>query len=188
MTCIVGVQTSNGVVIGGDSAGVAGYVLTHRADPKVFRNGSYLIGFTTSFRMGQLIRYADLPKPLDRTADELDRFMATDFVEGIRASLKAGGYAKKDSDREEGGCFLVGVSGRLFRVEGDYQVGRTIDDYQACGCGDEVAYGSLYATRDSGLSPRKRVTLALKAAAHHSTGVAGPFTVLRDTSYGTCAP
>ena len=49
--------------IGGDRAGVAGLSLTVRADEKVFQNGEFLMGFTTSFRMGQLLRYSLKPPP-----------------------------------------------------------------------------------------------------------------------------
>ena len=57
MTCIVGLVHEGVVYIGGDSAGVAGLSLVVRADEKVLRNGDFLMGFTTSFRMGQLLRY-----------------------------------------------------------------------------------------------------------------------------------
>lgn len=177
MTVIVGVETRDGVVIGGDSAGVSGYLLTSRADPKVFINGPYLIGYTTSFRMGQLLHYADLPKPLDRSGEDLDRFIATEFVDSVRELLKTGGWAQKESDREAGGTFLVGVSGRLYRVDSDYQVGWSLDGYAACGCGEEIALGVLHALRRA--KPGARVQRALEAAAHHSTGVAAPFVILR---------
>jgi hypothetical protein len=176
VTCIVGVETPNGVVIGGDSAGLSGWLHIHRADPKVFTSGDYLIGFTTSFRMGQLIRFTDLPKALDRQGEDLDRFMSTEFVDALRTAFKDGGFAKKDSDREEAGTFLVGVNGRLYEVDDDYQVGRSLDDYQACGCAREVAIGVLYATKRS--KPEVRVRRALEAAAHHSGGVGAPFTIL----------
>jgi len=176
MTCIVGVQTPTGVIIGGDSGGLSGYVLMHRADPKVFINGDYLIGFTSSFRMGQLLRYADLPKVLDRKGDDLDRFMTTEFVDAVRKVLKDGGFAKKDSEQEEGGVFLIGVSGRLFRLESDYQIGWSTDGYEACGSGQHVAFGALHATRRS--APMRRVQRALEAAEHHNAGVHGPFTIL----------
>lgn len=58
MTCIVGLVDGDRVILGGDSAGIAGWHLQLRADEKVFRNGPYAIGFTTSFRMGQILRYA----------------------------------------------------------------------------------------------------------------------------------
>jgi len=176
VTCIVGVQTDRGVTIGGDSAGLSGWVRTHRADPKVFKTDSYLIGFTTSFRMGQVIRYADLPKPLDRTGDDLERFLSTEFVDAIRKALKDAGWAKKDSEREDAGTFLLGVNGRLFKICDDYQVGWSSDDYEACGSGWEIAYGALHVTR--GLKPKTRVRRALEAAAYHSGGVHPPFTIL----------
>ena len=50
MTCIVGVAHKGAVYIGGDSAAVAGWALTCRADHKVFKNGDFVMGFTTSFR------------------------------------------------------------------------------------------------------------------------------------------
>jgi ATP-dependent protease HslVU (ClpYQ) peptidase subunit len=176
MTCIVGIQTTEGVLLGGDSAGLSGWVRIHRADPKVFEHGAYVIGFTTSFRMGQLIRYADLPKPLDRQGDELDRFMVTEFIDAARKAFKDGGWAEKDKDQEKGGDFLVGVNGVLYRIASDYQIGRSLDGYQACGSGWEIALGALHATQN--LKPTTRINRALEAAAHHSGSVHPPFTVV----------
>lgn len=179
MTCIVGIEGLDGVVVGGDSAGTSGWVRTHRADPKVFEHDAgYVIGFTTSYRMGQLIRYADLPKPLDRQGDDLDRFMAVDFVNAIRQVLKDGGWAEKDKDREDGGTFLVGAGGRLFKVDADYQVGRSLDGYDAAGSGWEPALGSLHTTKGTEMLPHIRAHRALEAAAHHNASVCPPFTVV----------
>jgi hypothetical protein len=81
MTAIVGLVHKESVTIGGDSAGVSGLSLSVRADAKVFRKGRYLFGFTTSYRMGQLIRYSlQPPKP----KGDLDAFMAT------RSSTRSG--------------------------------------------------------------------------------------------------
>ena len=172
MTAIVGLVDNGTVYIGGDSAGASGWSLTVRADAKVFFNAGYLFGFTTSYRMGQLIRYAlQPPEP----ARDLERFMATTFIDAIRACLKEGGWAKKDNDREEGGTFLVGVRGRLFAIYSDYQVAEEALDYMAVGSGEDIALGALYATADLGLSPRARMRIALKAAARFKTGVHEPF-------------
>jgi hypothetical protein len=173
VTAIVGLVHDDRVYIGGDSAGIADYSVTIRADAKVFRNGPYLLGFTSSFRMGQLLRYA-LQPPAPGT--DLDRFMVTTFVDAVRDCLKAGGFATKDSEAESGGTFLVGVAGRLFRVEADYQVGESVDQYDAVGCGADIALGALHATAD--FPPKRRISLALEAAAKHSAGVRGPFVCL----------
>ena len=61
MTAIVAIRQDNTVYMGGDSAGVAGLKITIRKDPKVFINGNFLMGFTTSFRMGQLLQYSFKP-------------------------------------------------------------------------------------------------------------------------------
>jgi ATP-dependent protease HslVU (ClpYQ) peptidase subunit len=172
MTAIAGLAEDGSVFIGGDSAGVTGLDLSVRADTKVFRKGGYLFGFTTSFRMGQLIHYSlELPKP----SDDLDRFMVTTFIDALRACLKAGGWARKDSEREEGGTFLVGVRGQLFAVYDDYQVGKAADGFAAVGSGSQIALGALYATAGTGMKPKKRVEVALHAAERFSAGVRGPF-------------
>jgi hypothetical protein len=175
MTAIVGLAHGGAVHLGADSAGVAGYDLTVRADTKVFRNGPYLFGFTSSFRMGQLLHYALAPPA---PTGDIHRFMATRFVDAVRDCLKEGGWSKKDSDREEGGTFLVGVAGRLFGVYSDYQIGEGIDGYLAVGCGDQAALGSLHATAALRVAPKRRVLMALEAAERLNAGVRAPFHTL----------
>lgn len=178
MTCIVGLAHEGVVYIGGDSAGVADdWGLTVRADSKVFQNGPFLIGFSSSFRMGQLLRYAFEP-PVHAEGVSVEKYMATTFVDAVRDCLKAGGYAHKENEVEAGGVFIVGYRGRLFQIDSDYQVGVSADPYTAIGCGALIALGSLYATERRGVVARSRVTLALEAAERHSAGVRGPFTVL----------
>lgn len=170
MTAIAGLVDNGRVYLGGDSAGVAGLSLTVRADAKVFRNGPYVMGFTTSFRMGQLLRHAF--KPPAPTAD-LPEFMCTTWVDAVRECLKAGGYAYKQNEQEFAGNFLVGVGGRLFEIGRDYQVGEPADGYAAVGCAYELVLGSLYST--VGQPPKRRLRTALEAAEHFSGGVCAPF-------------
>lgn len=171
MTCIVGVKDNGRVLIGGDSAGVAGWNLTVRADRKVFRVGSYVCGFTSSFRMGSLLRYAfNPPEPPDW---DVYRFMNTTFVDAVRKCLKDGGFAEANNGVEKGGTFLVGYRDHLFEIEGDYQVAIADDGYAAVGCGAQVAVGSLFTTK--ALPSQERARIALEAAERHSAGVRGPF-------------
>lgn len=160
--------------IGADCAAVSGNSLRTRSDPKVFRNGDFLMGFTSSFRMGQLLRYAFTPPDKWPTKD-LYEYMVTDFVNGIRSCLKGGGYARTESGEESGGTFLVGFQKRLFVISDDYQVSEWALPYAAVGCGAPYALGSLYATE--GESPEDRVRIALEAAEKFSIGVSSPFTI-----------
>lgn len=179
MTCIVGVVQDGSVVMGGDSAGVAGYALTVRQDPKVFHNGPFLIGYTSSFRMGQLLRFRFTPPP-HHPADKDDyHFMATDFIDAVRACFKDYGYAKIESNNEHGGTFLVGYRGKLYEINDDYQVGINADPFAAVGCGFAVALGALHASE--GKSAEARVLAALAAAERFNAGVRGPFVVERST-------
>lgn len=184
MTCIVGLVHEHAVYIGGDSAGVGGWTITGRADAKVFRNGPFLIAYTTSFRLGQLLRYAFTPPPQPADMDTF-RYMVVDFINALRDCLKDGGYAKKEAEQESAGHFLVGYQGRLFHIGADYQVGEMLDGYMAVGAGDDIALGVLYATSafvpssplGPGIDPQVRVELALEAAAHHNMGVRAPFSI-----------
>lgn len=179
MTCIVGLVGSDGkVYIGGDSAGVSGWAITPRADAKVFKRGEWVFGFTTSFRMGQLIRYAlTLPDPPPEPK-HLEGWIATTFVDALRRTLKDGGYATVNNNAESGGTFLLGLRGRLFMVDSDFQVGESRDGYDAVGCGRDEARGALHVITRMHWSDRAKVVGALKASAYLNGGVAGPFKVV----------
>lgn len=180
MTIIVGmVDPDRRVHIGADSGATDGWEDSTRIDAKVFRNGAYLIGFTTSFRMGQLLHHALTPPP--PPAARLDAFMATTFIDAVRECLKSGGWSKKENEREEGGEFLVGVAGRLFNVGSDYQVGEHACGYDAVGNGYLAALGAMFATQHIAVLPRARVSWALRAAAAHTRAVRPPFRVLSVT-------
>lgn len=175
MTCIVGIEHAGRVYLGADSAGSTGWTLTVRADEKVFKVGPFVMGFTTSFRMGQLLRYnLTVGEPTVGCEDE--RFMATTFIDSVRTTLKGGGYAQVHDGQEAGGEFLVGYKGRLYQVCSDYQVGRSVSGYAAVGSGDRVALGALYATTH--LPPDERIQVALDAAEQFSAGVRGPFVMM----------
>lgn len=175
MTCIVGVTDGTTVTIGGDSAGSDGWLVQVRSDLKVFQAGAYLMGFTTSFRMGQLLRYSLQVSEPDTW--DVDRFMATTFIDAVRECLKSGGFGKTESGRDTGGQFLVGIHGRLYIVDSDYQIGHTVAGYAAVGSGYLVALGSLHSTDGQG-SAQQRVLAALTAAADLTDGVRPPFTSL----------
>jgi ATP-dependent protease HslVU (ClpYQ) peptidase subunit len=172
MTCIVGLVANGKVHIGADSAGVSGWSLSIRSDRKVFKNGPLLIGFTTSFRMGQLLQYS-LKPPVRHPDRAIMEFMVVDFVDAVRNCLKIGGFARRENEVENAGQFLVGYEGRLFSIDSDYQVNETVDGYAACGCGNEIALGAIFATNH--LPPDERLRIALEAAERFSAGVRGPF-------------
>lgn len=175
MTCIVGIVDGKKVIIGADRQGTGGYQKVNRIDKKVFKKGEFVIGFTTSYRMGQLIQYKFNPPSLTEKQDLME-YMVSDFVEGIRRTLKDGGFTKIDQNEEIGGTFLVGFRGRLFQVESDFQVGESIDKFDSVGCGDRFALGAMKTSVDAGETDPKKILLnGLEAAHYFSAGVGGEF-------------
>ena len=171
MTCIVGLVHKEKVIIGGDSAGSNGYEVTLRKDPKVFRNGPFVIGCTSSFRMIQILQFGFKPPKIK---GDVYKYMCTAFIDAVRKSFDDGGFLQKATEGDErGGAFLVGVGGRLFEVGADFQVGEPLDGFASVGCGKYFAMGSLYST--TGFAPKYRISTALQAAEKFSAGVAGPF-------------
>jgi ATP-dependent protease HslVU (ClpYQ) peptidase subunit len=177
MTCIVAVKKGEKVIMGGDSAGVAGYVTRPVARPKVFCVGEYVIGYTSSFRMGQILEFGFTP-PVLYPNDDVFKEMVARFIPDLRKALRDGGWVKTDNGQEHGGSFIVGIRGRVFEVHGDFQVFEPLDGISAVGCGEEFALGSLAASEEAGVEPRESVMRALKAAARFSGGVCEPFHVI----------
>lgn len=182
MTCIIGLLEDGVCYIGSDTCGSNGYTYENCNHSKVFRNGEFIIGGTTSFRMLDLLEYTFEP-PFIKPSDEKDmeRYMRTSFVNAVRICLKTGGFSKvQDTCRESGGTFLIGYKDKMWRMQDDFSI-ITRTGYDSVGCGGEVAIGSLWTTRELHIGkgdPTQRILLALKAAESYLVGVRGPFNIL----------
>jgi ATP-dependent protease HslVU (ClpYQ) peptidase subunit len=171
LTVVVGLIDKERIWMGGDSLGSAGWDCTTRKDPKVFRKDEFLIGFTSSFRMGQLLRYKFVPPKFYE--GDIFEYMVCEFVDSLRNTFKDGGFASSNEGEEKGGAFLVGFKGRLFEIESDYQVGEPLNGMAAVGCGSAYALGALYASQTQ-RNPRTRIQ-------EYSNGCRAPFTILEQT-------
>jgi len=172
MTAIAALVEDGVVYMGGDSAGVAGFSITIRKDPKVFINKEFIIGFTSSFRMGQLLKESFVP-PAHPKKMGTYKYMVTLFIDEVKRCFSDGGFATP----QKGGTFLVGYRGKLYLIDSDYQVGIPASNYDAVGCGGEICIGSLYSSQKMDLKPKERIRLALKAAEEHNGGVRSPFII-----------
>lgn len=178
MTAIAAIAKAGTVWMGGDSA--AGdtntWQIYAREDPKVFVKGQMIFGFTSSFRMGDILRYrVDIPE-IGRNQD-IDSYMRATFIACVRRAFGDEGFLKSDNGRQEGGEFLVGYAGRLFHIDSDFQVGEPACGYMAVGSGAAVCLGSLFssvAVSDQTM----RISQALKAAETFNAFVKGPFVIL----------
>ena len=187
MTCIVGLTDGQYTYLGGDSLAGNNPVM-RRQDPKVFVNGPFIIGGTTSFRMLDLLRHSLRLSGPGEDIDNMHGWMCTTFVDAVRDCLSRGGWRKKEHEVEEAGNFLVGYQECLFAVYADFQVARPLDGRAAIGCGDQIALGSLYSTEGYEGDPTDRLCRALKAAEHYTDGVRRPFHFVSTATRGYTCP
>jgi ATP-dependent protease HslVU (ClpYQ) peptidase subunit len=174
MTCVVGLVQKGRVYLGVDSAAVQGWTRRASQVSKVFRRGPFLIGYTTSFRMGQLLEHHLNVAPQTEKQTDMG-FMVTHFIEAVRVLLKEKGFTKIESNTEKGGQFLVGYRKHLYTIESDFQVGHLVEEFDAIGSGADFALGAMRALDKT--APMLRVRRALEIAAHYNMGVCGPFTI-----------
>lgn len=178
MTCIVGLETEDGVILGGDSAASGNSHTTSVKNQKVFNIGSQFgVGYTSSFRMGQILKRDFDPRSFDYDGiDDKFNFTIEEVVPMIRKIMKDGGYSKVESNREKGGLFLFAVADELFKIQKDFSVIKP-KKYSAIGSGYKQARGSLYSTEH--YNPEKRVKIAIRAAAESQDGVSLPLNTIR---------
>ena len=168
MTCIVALEDNGKVYMGADSAAVDGEAISLRKEPKIFKCGEFLIGFSHSFRYGQIVEHCFNPPKV--TEKNIIKYMVTKFVPELRITLAMNEFEEKES------CMIIGYKGKIFYVESDWNVGYDDTNYHAIGSGAPTAFGSLYSTQ--GQHPLDRVRIALEAAQEFTTSVRGPFNYL----------
>ena len=177
MTCIVGIEHEGKVYMGGDSASVSDWDMRISTTPKVFRKQNLLIGYTWSFRMGQVIQYAhDLPE----LAEHPDNYayLIESFIPFVRNAFREAGFLKIENAQEEGGQFLVGIRGEIFTIHSSFSVLRAVDGFDSIGCGFAYALGALRILKLIGefkVDPKIIINHALETAAYFSNGVSAPF-------------
>jgi ATP-dependent protease HslVU (ClpYQ) peptidase subunit len=181
MTCVIGMLGNDDEVwMGADSLGGTTYTHEIRKDSKIFINGDYLIGFTSSFRMGQLLMYGKLPAVGKTKNKNMFKFMVTKFIPAVRKILKNGGYLTISENLETGGDFLVGVNGHIFRIAEDLQVQESVCEIVACGCGEDLALSSMKTMEslDVKMSCEEKIRRALNITCQISSHVKPPFHVM----------
>lgn len=184
MTCIVGIVTEDGVILGADTLWAAGlYWAETSAVPKVFTielcSGEKIgIGFAGQPRVMQIlihcVDWLNLGSWPQHGSEQA--WIVSAAIPAMRRALDEHG-AKPDDDSESVEAqFLFAVNGRLFEIQSKWQVFEGVNRYGAIGSGGPYALGSL-ATVGIG-EPKSRVLAALEAAARFTPNVAPPFTVI----------
>ena len=179
MTCIVAIESDGKVIMGGDRLGSNGHTGAPVSEAKVFRKGLVTIGYTSSFRMGQILQHA-LEVPSIPVDVDLDKWVAIDFMLAIRKAFKDNGWDEEEKGIARGGKFLLAVQNKCYEIQSDYSYLRNISGEYAVGSGQDYALGSMRSTRGK-MSTTKRIIESLETAAEYVVSVSGPFDVI-DTS------
>jgi ATP-dependent protease HslVU (ClpYQ) peptidase subunit len=174
MTCVIGLVHKGRVYLGADSSSVQGWTRRVTMLRKIFRLGPFLVGYTTSFRMGQLLEH-ELRVPDPKPGQSDLGYMVANFAESARALLKDRGFSKVEANAETGGQFLVAYRGHLYSIQSDFQVGEMAGGLDAIGTGAEPALGAMAALRSR--PPASRIRRSLEIAAEFNMGVCPPFYV-----------
>jgi ATP-dependent protease HslVU (ClpYQ) peptidase subunit len=180
MTCIVGYIDKEYIYMGADSLGSSTYSKSIREDNKLFKKGNMIIGFTTSYRMGQLLRWKlEIPKHPPKMNTE--EYMCTLFIDAVIKCFQDNKYILVDKAKIEGGTFLVGYRNKLIKIYDNFQVAIHKNKFNGCGCGDEVASGAMESLLkyDKNIKPERLLLIALETAESQCTGVQRPFKIIK---------
>lgn len=185
MTCIIAYKFDDVVYIGGDS--IAADMDTYSKDiiinPKVFKNGKFLIGYTTSFRIGQLLEYTLIPPKKNKKQDVM-QYLCNNFIDEIRRLFVDNGYDMLKSN-SGGGTFLFAYKGDIYLVQNDYSILIVDTAYNAVGSGYKAALAAMNVLEEidpkcKRYSPEEKLQIAFRAVEKHNNSVAGPFIVMKD--------
>jgi hypothetical protein len=181
MSCIVGIAERGRVWIGADSCASNGNRYTLTGDTgKLFRCGPMLVGAAGNLRVGQLMRHV-LNPPAFEHGDNPARYVVCEIAAPFRELLREYGALSGDQERLKDGdaansAMLIGLAGRLFILQDNFQIEEYADGYAAQGCGQDLARGALCVLSND-LPPEKRILLALGAAARFDVKVGPPFLI-----------
>ena len=172
MTCIVGIVDNDTVYIGGDRGASDNESIVSLAQPKVFVNGDWLIGYSGNIGNGQLLQFITLPAVGED--DDPFKLLRLDIVEELKSAIDSFGTEPDENNETD---ILVGCKGRLFEMTlGEWGVAEVTET--AIGSGGTFALGSLFSTKDTYTNPMIRMTYALNAAITYSPTCQGPMDIL----------
>lgn len=176
MTCIAAIIDKDGKGhIASDSLGSNGHTKANYKNKKVFKKGDMLIGYTSSYRMGQILEYS-LELPPRKVKQNLDKYMYIDFINAVRQLLKIHGFSTVQNNTEEIGTFIVVTEGHIFKVQSDLAILESRDKFDACGSGEDYAIAVLHTlVAQNNTNCKAMLTQAIDTASQYVSSV-GPAT------------
>ena len=140
MTCIVWIVANGKVFIWWDAQGTGDdYTKDMRKDVKVFKNGDFVVWFSGSYRVGQILRYCSdftlKPTEKEKIGRDFMWYMCNDFITHIRDSLEKNFYSDTKKDKKVWEMsILVWYKDKLVQICEDFQVWECINPFDSVWC------------------------------------------------------
>jgi len=187
MTLIIGIDLQLGkdkyLYLAGDKCGSDGFSKDNYIKPKIFKRDDYAFGYTSSFRMGQLLEHSNISKDLPSWKEEENVY--TSFVDWAKTSMKNGGYLQENNGVASGGNFIFFNGKSLYEVQSDFSILVPNDGLLAVGQGEYHAKGimraymSLVKENKVKFNIDDLIELVYKTVSSLTTGVSYEYDVLK---------
>jgi len=161
MTVIVGWYDKKNAWIGGDSGAFSADTVTIASDPKVWKSEDSLVGIAGSFRQGEIAKECGIGDPY-----------------ALRDHLSTVWEGRNNVPEEWGAELLVINTTGIYYITDDFAVVKCRENYGAIGAGESIALGALFSLESISISPRERLSTALKATTTHGTMSRPPFKII----------
>lgn len=167
MTCVVAIETSEGVLFGTDSGISVGDVITSHG-PKLIHKRGVTIAYAGEIRAAQILEY-EIRLPVLPKRMPTEEYLYKHLIEPYRKAVKEGGLAAEHSGLD---C-VVAVRGKVWEITDNYTLLSRPEGYAVAGSGGTIARGALEALAD--WEPRQRAERALQISEKFCSSVKGPF-------------
>lgn len=178
MTCIIACKHKGKVHMLGDLMGSDGFTKqVHTKLTKVFNVGNFVLGYTTSFRMGQILQYNWTPPEQGKDTGD-NSYIFRDVVKSLKNCFDENFYGHKDSKEFQSGEFLIGWKGRIFKMQNNLSL-LEMEDFASVGCGEYHALAAMKTMQLHDLykdEPEKFLKTALLIAEDCVSGVSAEYT------------
>lgn len=167
MTCVVAIETPDGVLFGTDSGITSDSIITCHG-PKLIHKRGVTIAYAGLLRAAQVLEQ-EIVLPVAGRRVPAERYLYKHLIEPYRRAAKERGTAVDTSGID---CVLA-FRGKVWEVADNYTLLSHPEGYAVAGEGGDIARGVLEAL--SSLPAQERLERALQISEKFCTSVKAPF-------------
>ncbi|EHU8781235.1 hypothetical protein N0S44_000473 [Escherichia coli] len=197
MTCIIAHTDGVTSFIAGDKMGSDGFTKSIQTEPKVFEKefvkisgddgltrtkDVMTIGFTTSFRMGQLLTY-NLNLPDQNSNETFLQYLVLKVIPLIRQMFKDEWGARDTTQDVGGGQFIILHNHTIYEIQEDFSVLQSKSRVASVGSGTYHAIAAMQAyidlEKETNVQLHERIKSIFKIVSDNVSSVSEEFDVLK---------